>query len=82
MGNEMPKYDLIIIDEVESNLNQFNSRETFKGNQRDTYNYLDAVLKNSILAMGCRRVLYQVDRMIMRLLEDICLRRWDKLTLI
>ena len=52
MGDEMPKYDLIIIDEVESILNQFNSRETFKGNQRDTYNYLDAVLKNSILNGG------------------------------
>ena len=52
MGDEMPKYDLIIIDEVESILNQFNSRETFKGNQRDTYNYLDAVLKNSILSGG------------------------------
>lgn len=52
MGNEMPKYDLIIIDEVESILNQFNSKETFKGNQRDTYNYLDAVLKNSIMNGG------------------------------
>jgi len=52
MGDEMPKYDLIIIDEVESILNQFNSKETFKGNQRDTYNYLDAVLKNSIMNGG------------------------------
>lgn len=51
-SDEMPKYDLIIIDEIESILNQFNSAETFKGKQRETYNYFDAVLKNSVLNGG------------------------------
>jgi hypothetical protein len=43
---EMPKYDLIIIDEIESILNQFDS-STFKGKNKDVYEYLYYIIKGS-----------------------------------
>jgi len=42
----VPSYDLIIIDEVESILNQFNS-PTFKGKSKDTFIFLEEIIKNS-----------------------------------
>ena len=39
-------YDLIIIDEIESILRQFNS-PTFKGNSRECFEYIEAIMKNS-----------------------------------
>lgn len=43
---EMPQYDLIIIDEIESILNQFDS-STFKGKNKDIYEYLYYIIKGS-----------------------------------
>lgn len=43
---EVPSYDLIIIDEIESILNHFNS-PTFKGNQKETYDFLMEIINNS-----------------------------------
>ena len=43
---EIPSYDLIIIDEVESILSQFNS-PTFKGKSKETFNFLEEIIKNS-----------------------------------
>jgi len=39
------KYDLIMLDEVESLLNQFNSESTFSGKSRRTFEYLEQLLK-------------------------------------
>ena len=49
---KIPKFDLIIIDEVESILNQFSSSGTFKNKERETFNYFDMIIKNSILNNG------------------------------
>ena len=43
---ELPSYDLVIIDEIESILSQFNS-PTFKGNSKDCFNYIEGILHNS-----------------------------------
>ena len=43
---EIPSYDLIIIDEIESILNQFNS-PTFKGKNKDTFEFLTEIINNS-----------------------------------
>jgi len=43
---EVPSYDIVIIDEVESVLNQFNS-PTFNGNSKDTFIFLEEIIKNS-----------------------------------
>jgi len=43
--NVLPKYDLIIMDEIESVLNQFNS-PTFKGKASNTFELLVALCKN------------------------------------
>jgi hypothetical protein len=43
---EIPKYDLVIIDEVESILQQFNS-ETFKGESKSAFEFINAIIKNS-----------------------------------
>ena len=43
---EIPKYDLIIIDEVESILQQFNS-ETFQGESKNAFEFIDAIISNS-----------------------------------
>ena len=42
----VPKYDLVIMDESESCLNQFSS-DTFKGDSRNAYEYLRAIIENS-----------------------------------
>ena len=42
----VPQYDLIIIDEVESVLNQFDS-PTFKGYNKETFEYLEEIILNS-----------------------------------
>jgi len=49
---EYPSYDLIIIDEVESVLSQFNS-PTFNGHSKEAFNFVENVLINSkkILAL-------------------------------
>jgi len=38
------KYDLIMLDEIESLLNQFNSEATFSGKSRRTFEYLEQLL--------------------------------------
>jgi len=43
---DVPAYDLIIIDEIESILNHFIS-PTFKGNQKETYDFLMEIINNS-----------------------------------
>jgi hypothetical protein len=42
----VPSYDLIILDEIESVLNQFSST-TFKNTSRETFLFLDQILKHS-----------------------------------
>lgn len=42
----IPSYDLVIIDEVESILAQFNST-TFKGLSKESFEYIEAILHNS-----------------------------------
>lgn len=43
---EIPSYDLIIIDEIESILNHFNPT-TFKGGERDVFNWMVEIIKVS-----------------------------------
>lgn len=43
---EIPKYDLVIIDEVESILQQFSS-ETMKGESKNAFEFIDAIISNS-----------------------------------
>ena len=45
--NIIHKYDLIMLDEIESLLNQFNSESTFSGKARRTFEYLEQLLKKS-----------------------------------
>jgi hypothetical protein len=50
---EYPKFDLIIIDEIESCLNQFSSNETFKKTtSKNVFEFLENVIKNSFLQNG------------------------------
>lgn len=44
---EIPSYDLVIIDEIESILQQFSSGETFKGESKNSFEFIDAIIKNS-----------------------------------
>ena len=44
--SDIKKYDLIIIDEVESILRQFNSTKTFKGNAPKSFDLLVSLLKH------------------------------------
>ncbi|CAM9745171.1 unnamed protein product, partial [Ectocarpus fasciculatus] len=46
LENKIPKYDLVIIDEVESVLNQFNSN-TFKGKSKQAFNFMMYIIKAS-----------------------------------
>ena len=50
--SNVPYYDLIIIDEIESILNQFSSSETFHGLAKETYYYLDAIIRASVKKNG------------------------------
>ena len=43
-----PTYDLIVLDEIESLLKQFNSTETFKNNARHSMLFLDEIIKASL----------------------------------
>lgn len=43
---EYPSYDLVIIDEIESILKQFNS-PTFKGNSKECFNFVENIIINS-----------------------------------
>ena len=43
---EIPSYNLIVIDEIESVLNHFNS-STFKGAARDVFDFLTLIISNS-----------------------------------
>jgi hypothetical protein len=43
---EIPKYDLVIIDEIESIMAQFDS-VTFKGKARDTFEFMTEIIKGS-----------------------------------
>jgi len=43
---EIPSYDLVIIDEIESILSQFNST-TFKGKSKECFELVSAIIKNS-----------------------------------
>jgi hypothetical protein len=47
LNAEIPYYDLIIIDEIEGVLNHFNSKTTFKGKEKATFNYLYDIIFNS-----------------------------------
>lgn len=50
---EYPKFDLIIIDEIESCLNQFSSKDTFKKNSpKEVFEFLEKVIENSLLQNG------------------------------
>ena len=49
---EMPSYDIILLDEIESILNQFNSSMTFKNNERKIYEYFEKVIEASLLKGG------------------------------
>jgi hypothetical protein len=44
---EIPSYDLVIIDEIESILQQFNSVETMKGQSKNNFEFIEAIIKNS-----------------------------------
>lgn len=44
--SEIPYYDLVIIDEIEGILNQFNS-PTMNGNAYNIFNYLENIIKNT-----------------------------------
>ena len=44
---EIPYYDLVIIDEIEGVLNQFNSSKTMNGKACQLYNYLEKIINNS-----------------------------------
>lgn len=44
---EIPSYDLVIMDEIESILQQFSSGETFKGESKNSFEFVDAIIKNS-----------------------------------
>ena len=48
----VPIYDLIILDEIESILKQFNSIETFKNKSRNTFEFIDEIIKSSVLNGG------------------------------
>ena len=43
----VPKYDLIVLDEIESLLNQFSSEKTFGGKNEDSFNYMTEIIKLS-----------------------------------
>lgn len=48
----VPAYNLIIIDEIESILNQFSSFETFKGKTQETFYFLRAIIDATFLKGG------------------------------
>jgi hypothetical protein len=43
----VPKYDIIILDEIESLLKQFDSNKTFKNKNKDTFDYLMNIINVS-----------------------------------
>lgn len=43
----VPKYDIIILDEIESLLKQFDSNKTFKNKNKDTFDYLINIINVS-----------------------------------
>jgi hypothetical protein len=47
-GKCVGKFDLIVLDEVESILKQFSSEETFKNTARETYDYFHQIIRTSI----------------------------------
>ena len=54
--SDIKKYDLIIIDEVESSLRQFNSTKTFKGNAPKSFDLLVSLLKHpktKMISLDC-----------------------------
>ena len=46
-GDPIPAYDLIIMDESESLLNQFNSTQTFKNLNKEAFDFLVEIIHNS-----------------------------------
>ena len=46
-GDPIPAYDLIIMDESESLLNQFNSTQTFKNLNKEAFDFLIEIINNS-----------------------------------
>ena len=46
-GDPIPAYDLIIMDESESLLNQFNSTQTFKNLNKEAFDFLVEIINNS-----------------------------------
>ena len=52
IDDNVPIYDLIIVDELESILKQFSSEETFKDRARSTYEFINEIIKSSISNNG------------------------------
>jgi len=44
---DIPSFDLVIIDELESVLQQFSSRETFGGESKEAFEFISAIINNS-----------------------------------
>jgi len=49
---EIPKYDLVIMDEIESLLFHFESQTTFKGESKNIFEFIEAIIKNSNKLIG------------------------------
>jgi hypothetical protein len=45
---EVPKFDLVVLDEAESLLNQFSSDTTFKGKNEETFKFMEQIIKASV----------------------------------
>jgi hypothetical protein len=45
--SKVKQYDLVLIDESDRILNQFNSHKTFHGTERDTFEYLYHIIDDS-----------------------------------
>ena len=52
IDDTVPVYDLIVLDELESVLKQLNSEETFKDRARTTYEFMNQIIKSSIINGG------------------------------
>lgn len=49
---ELPKYDLVIMDEIESLLFHFESQTTFKGESKNIFEFIQAIITNSTKLIG------------------------------
>jgi len=44
----VPQFDLVVMHEIESLLNQFHSTKTFNGKNEDTFKFLEQIIKTSV----------------------------------